>query len=723
MESLVVPSPQTLSEQLFRLREQQTTCSLRVHDGWREGALRVEHGEIACSSFGELTGPAALDAMLAAGDSLLFAVLPDEPAARPADESMVVPISTWTDAPGDPAATVPAVTEPAVTEPAVTEPAVTVLEEVPAEAAASITEDHAAIVVEERQSATPPALKLRQDIPLSETSESPAATQPPEPAAPATRKVRTWVGAIVALALLLAIVLARSLEDSSPVAAVSQPDQPPAAVSGETTTQTDVSAATAQAAQPSAAAPAAQEPARSLESPIAPAGALAPTIQGRVLVGPEGRVQQTELLARRHGFAAAEEQALEIARGYRFEPQASDSWLTVPVQFRPTPPVRRVTVKGSDTLGVSVVPAWAEALRRSQPQVRVQVESLGTTPGFAALLDGSADVAAASRLIRSDELALTEKLGMQLREVYVGYDAVALIVHPSNPVGALDMDAIARIFTQQHSHWSELGGPNLPIHAIGRPGYSGTHRFFKERVLTRLGPDTGFGAKVAMFEQARDVVAEVARDPSAVGYVSFAQAEAGVRIVPLASSKPGESSMPTPASVRDGSYPLLRALVMYLRPDSSADAHALVDFALGAEGQSILAKHGFVPLPWSMTPALAVDAQVAAAARGSDLIRIYFEPNSVAIARDSRSDLNAAGMAARAQRSVVVVGNADASGDAEANRRLAQRRAEAVAAKLRDLGSRDATITVQVAAADHPIASNQTSDGRRANRRVDVIIR
>ena len=56
MESLVVPSPQTLSEQLFRLREQQTTCSLRVHDGWREGALRVEHGEIACSSFGELSG-------------------------------------------------------------------------------------------------------------------------------------------------------------------------------------------------------------------------------------------------------------------------------------------------------------------------------------------------------------------------------------------------------------------------------------------------------------------------------------------------------------------------------------------------------------------------------------------------------------------------------------------------------------------------------------------
>ena len=722
MESLSVHPAQTLSEQLGMLHEQQSTCTLRVHDGWREGALRIEQGEVVSSSFGELTGAAALGAVLAAGDALRFEVLQDETSATVADESMVVPISSWTEAPAQPT--------PDAAAPEHQQLVTNVSAE---EHAAIVLDEHDALAPESESAATPPALKLRTHPEAPLQAEGTDSTHSNDK----DRRVRRWVGAAVALALLVALVWARVSEHET--ATAPQAAQPAAAaaaaVGGEqATTQTDVSAATspgsanvaAEAAVARPQAPAAPQSARLLESgeaPTAPAGALAPTIPVRVLIGPEGRVKQTELVARRDGFAAAEDQALELARGFRFPTQASDIWLTVPVRFRPTPPTRHVAVKGSDTLGVAVIPAWAEALRSSQPQLQVAVESLGTTPGLAALLDGSADVAAASRLIRSDELAMTEKLGMQLREVFVGYDAVALIVHPSNPATALDMDAVARIFTQQISNWSEVGGPNLPIHAVGRPGYSGTHRFFKERVLTRLGPDTGFGSKVAMFEQGPDVVAEVARDPGAIGYVSFAQARADVRIVPLAGAKTGETLTPTAASVRDGSYPLSRALVMYLRPDSGADAHALVDFGLSDQGQSILEKHGFVPLPAGVSGTLAADTQAAAATRGSELIRIYFEPSSVAIAQDSRSDLNAAGVATRARRSVMVVGNADASGDAEANRRLAQRRAELVATKLRELGSRDATITVQVAAADHPIASNQTSDGRRANRRVDVIIR
>lgn len=684
MESLGVPSPQTLAQQLRELREHQITCNLRVYDGWREGALRVERGEVSSSSFGELSGAAALDAMLALGEGLRFELLPSEPVSRGAEESMVVPISTWSDAPAAPA---PAALDEGTAPP--------------------IAQEHGAIVIDEgatqARASTPPTLELRTD-------EAPSA----EPAR-ASSATRVWIGVTAALALLCAILLARSLEQQSPSAAHS----------GEAEQHASTASATAQPAPRTQAAPppSAASPFEPHAAPIAPAGALAPTIPVRVLIGPEGRVKQTELVARRDGFAAAEEQALELARGFRFQAQAGDTWLTVPVRFRPTPPTRHVSVKGSDTLGVSLIPAWAEALRRSQPQVQVEVESLGTTPGLAALLDGSADVAAASRLIRADELALTEKLGMQLREVYVGYDAVALIVHPSNAIATLDMDAIARIFTDQVQNWSELGGPNLPIHAVGRPGYSGTHRFFKERVLTRLGPDTGFGATVAMFEQGRDVAAEVARDPGAIGYVSFTQAQSDVRIVPLTGASAGETLKPTAASVRDGSYPLARALVMYLRPDSGTDAHALVDFALSAQGQEVLEKQGFVPLPVGMSAPLGTEPDAPAAARGGELIRIYFEPNSVAVAQDSRADLNAAGLRTRANRSVIVVGNADASGDAEANRRLAQRRAEQVARKLRELGSRDATITVQVAAADHPIASNQTSDGRRANRRVDVIIR
>ena len=71
---------------------------------------------------------------------------------------------------------------------------------------------------------------------------------------------------------------------------------------------------------------------------------------------------------------------------------------------------------------------------------------------------------------------------------------------------------------------------------------------------------------------------------------------------------------------------------------------------------------------------------------------------------------------------MVVVGNADSSGTTKDNQQLAQRRAETVAHQLRELGSRNAAIAIQVAAADHPIGSNETSEGRRLNRRVDVIV-
>jgi outer membrane protein OmpA-like peptidoglycan-associated protein len=176
------------------------------------------------------------------------------------------------------------------------------------------------------------------------------------------------------------------------------------------------------------------------------------------------------------------------------------------------------------------------------------------------------------------------------------------------------------------------------------------------------------------------------------------------------------------ASVRDGSYALAHPLVLYLRPDSGTAAHKLVDFAISADGQAIVEQQGFVSLPGSLPLVEADDKTAAAPPPLAEVIRIYFEPNSARIDRDSQGDVLTAVAAVRARRSVVVVGNADSSGTAKENQLLAQRRADAVAYQLRELGSRHASIAVQVAAADHPLGSNETSEGRRLNRRVDVII-
>jgi len=160
--------------------------------------------------------------------------------------------------------------------------------------------------------------------------------------------------------------------------------------------------------------------------------------------------------------------------------------------------------------------------------------------------------------------------------------------------------------------------------------------------------------------------------------------------------------------------------VLYLRTDSTVDARSLVDFALSREGQALVDKSGFVPLPASV--GTFASEQPAPHVAPPQVIRIFFDPNSHTIESDSRLDMMRAENAVRASPLVLVIGNTDISGKAEDNRHLAQQRADAVAARLRQHVRRDAEIRVLVAVSAHPLATNSTSDGRRMNRRVDVIV-
>jgi outer membrane protein OmpA-like peptidoglycan-associated protein len=241
-------------------------------------------------------------------------------------------------------------------------------------------------------------------------------------------------------------------------------------------------------------------------------------------------------------------------------------------------------------------------------------------------------------------------------------------------------------------------------------------------VLSRLGPDTLFTPGVENVERTADVLTAVAANPNSIGFVSMGMLTSAVRAVPLASQHGGVATPANLDTVRDGSYALSHPLVVYLRPDSGPAAHKLVDFAIGSEGQAIVAQKGFVSLPGNLPLSAADESSEPAAPPSAQVIRIYFDPSSARIARDSQADILTAVAAVRARRPVVVVGNADSTGTARENLVLAQRRAEAVAQQLREIGSRHASIAVQVASADHPLGSNETSEGRRLNRRVDVIV-
>lgn len=759
----------TFAEQLRALQEHHSTCLVKITDGTLNGEIHLLNGNIVSSHFGVLDGQPAVDAVLAAGSNIEY-VVGTRSETPSDDESMIVPVITWHDASAD-VTPVDFMREDEVTrhlamadhDPNATDREAKNLTSARAHPGDSEHDRKTPVAPTTQpgwgpkaaQSAAPsaptgafgtprrrtrssetPSLSASgtrtRDIDPTEPTEPKVSSAPPPP--PKQSPLQRNIVALLAVLFAIGLVLwARSSEqltstnaatEGSPNTAVTVPTRVPTEAAAAASP--DLAAST-KAVAANRASNASQTPVESGNAPETPGGALAPTIPVRVHVSSDGRVLEAELISQREGFAALEQQALEAARTYRFQaPQkagkAADVWLTVPVHFRPTPPDKHVRVKGADSIGTTLMPTWAEALLKSEPHVKVDVEGLGSTTGLAALLDGSADVAASSRLVRTDELALAERLGMQLREVFVGYDAITIIVHPDNPLVALDMDSLAGIYTQRITNWSALGGADAPIRVFGRPGYSGTHRMFRDRVLSRLGPDIHFGAHVESLEKSADVLAAVAANPNAIGYVSMGLLKSNVRPLALASQQGSEATPATVATVRDGSYALAHPLVLYLRPDSGTPAHKLVDFAISGEGQEIVDKLGFVSLPPSLPLVELDDKSNTPAPRLAEVIRVYFEPNSARISRDSQPDIYTAVAAVRARRSVVVVGNADSSGASKDNQLLAQRRAEAVARELRELGNRHAAIAIQVAAADHPIGSNETSEGRKLNRRVDVIV-
>jgi len=390
------------------------------------------------------------------------------------------------------------------------------------------------------------------------------------------------------------------------------------------------------------------------------------------------------------------------------------------------PAAPTLTVKGSDTIGGELGPALARAFESAAPGVTVRWEGLGSATAFPALLDGSADLGASSRSVNADELARAKEAGAELREFVLGYDGIAVIVHPSNPVASLSVDQLSALFAGKVRSWRELGGADVRPTLYGRPAYSGTHAFFRDKVL-RLGARAGteeFAPETRVVEHSEALLVAIARDPSAVGYVGMGWVRPGVSALAISPRAGAAPVRPSPETVRTGSYPLYRPLLLYTRGEPRGELRRFLQFVLAGEGRKLVASHEFiaadVPELVQRVPSFPGVAPAAAVR----VHRVHFRPGGSTLGPSAQPVLDLAAADARASRARVrLVGHADGTGRASANQRLARARAEAVAAALVRRGLRRGDLVVEVPVTDVPLATNETREGRQANRRVDVEIR
>lgn len=139
-------------------------------------------------------------------------------------------------------------------------------------------------------------------------------------------------------------------------------------------------------------------------------------------------------------------------------------------------------IKGSDTV-LPVAQQTAERFMNQHPNARVTVTGGGTGVGISALMDHTTDIAMASRPIKFSEKMKIKGAGEEVDEVIVAYDALAVVVHPSNPVKQLTRQQLEDIFRGKINNWKQVGGDDRKIVVYSRETSSGTYEFFKESVL------------------------------------------------------------------------------------------------------------------------------------------------------------------------------------------------------------------------------------------------
>jgi phosphate transport system substrate-binding protein len=252
---------------------------------------------------------------------------------------------------------------------------------------------------------------------------------------------------------------------------------------------------------------------------------------------------------------------------------------------------KAITVKGSDTM-VILAQRWAEEYMTKHTDQTVQVTGGGSGVGISALINGTTDIADASRPMKQSEFdKLKERFNTMGYETKVAKDGITLYLNEGNPVSELTLDQIKAMYLGEVTNWKEVGGLDAKIILYGRENSSGTYVYFRDNVLG--GKD--FANSVQSLPGTAAIVNAVAKDKVGIGYGGAAYAK-GVKILKVKKDASSAGVEPTAETIKNDTYPISRYLYMYTRDKPAGDMKKFMDWVVGGEGQSIVTKVGYFPV-------------------------------------------------------------------------------------------------------------------------------
>ena len=248
-------------------------------------------------------------------------------------------------------------------------------------------------------------------------------------------------------------------------------------------------------------------------------------------------------------------------------------------------------IKGSDTV-LPLSQAEAEAYMKKDPKASIAVTGGGSGVGLAAIVSGTTDIAQSSRSMKMDEKLKMQEAGKAFKEVIIAFDALAVIVNPSNTVSQLTREQLEGIFTGKIANWKEVGGEDGKIVVYSRETSSGTYEFFKEHVLNKKN----FGPNALLMPATGAITQSVSQTKGAIGYVGLAYVDKAVKPLKVSYDKGKTFVTPTVASAMDKTYPITRPLYYYYLASIEKVVSPYINYILSPEGQKVVLETGYVPL-------------------------------------------------------------------------------------------------------------------------------
>ena len=244
-----------------------------------------------------------------------------------------------------------------------------------------------------------------------------------------------------------------------------------------------------------------------------------------------------------------------------------------------------IDIKGSTTV-LPIAQKCAEAYK-AQTGVNVNVSGGGSGNGIKALIDGSTDIADASRFIKEKEVTLAVQRGIYPVPFAVAYDCIIPVVHPSNPIKNLTTDQLKAIYKGEIRNWKEVGGDDEKIVVISRDTSSGTYEVWEKKVMKKERVYRG-----ALLQASNGTIVQVvSKNKKAIGYIGLGYLDNSVKAITVNSIKGSKET------TLDGTFPISRPLYMFTNGWPKLDTLNFINFVINPEkGQKLVEEVGFVPL-------------------------------------------------------------------------------------------------------------------------------